>query len=151
MLEVSKSAEARDKNACPELKSTHHLSPDLTFIVLDCSAICCALVHSNFYGCSLSNTAGCLLFGSSLGCGIDLFYFLLLEKRASRASCCENIGGQCVVLNWNRTDSFQCKPRRNGGKINGSISSSGVLGTRRKEVLQILFFPVGLIIQAKEL
>lgn len=82
VLEVSKSAEARAKNACPELKSTHHLSPVLTFIVLDCSAICCALVHSNFYGCSLSKTAGYLLSGSSLGCRIDLFCFLLLEHCA---------------------------------------------------------------------
>ena len=103
VLEVSKSTEARAKNACPKLKSTHHLSPVLTFIVLDCSAICCALVHSNFYGCLLFKTAGYLLFGSSLGCGIDLFYFLLLEHCASCACYCENIGGQCieewVVLN----------------------------------------------------
>lgn len=83
VLEASKSVEARAKNACPKLKSAHHLSPVLTFIVLDCTAICCALVHSNFYGCLLSKTAGYLLFGSSLGCGIDLFYFLLLEHYPS--------------------------------------------------------------------
>lgn len=71
--EVSKSVEARAKNACPKLKSTHHLSSALTFIVLDCSAICCTFIHSNFYGCLLSKTAGYLLSGSSLGCGIDLF------------------------------------------------------------------------------
>lgn len=66
MLKVSKSVEARAKNACPKLKSTHHLSPALTFIVLDCSAICCTFIHSNFNGCLLSKTAGYLLFGSSL-------------------------------------------------------------------------------------
>lgn len=43
VLEVSKTAQARAKNACPEPKSTHHLSPVLTFIVLDCSAICLPL------------------------------------------------------------------------------------------------------------
>lgn len=66
VLEVSKSVEARAKKACPRLKSTHHLSPALTFIVLDCSTICCTFIQSNFYGCLLSKTAGCLLFGSSL-------------------------------------------------------------------------------------
>lgn len=123
VLEVSKTAQARAKNACPEPKSTHHLSPVLTFIVLDCSAICCALVHANFYGCLLSKAAACLLFGSCLGCGIDLFCFLLLEYCASCACYCKNIGGQCieeqVVLNWNRTDSCQCKPRRNRSERKG--------------------------------
>lgn len=73
MLQVSESGEDRAKNLCPKLKSTHHLSPALTFIVLDCSAICCTFIHSNFNGCLLYKTAGYLLFGSSLGCGIDLF------------------------------------------------------------------------------
>lgn len=58
---VSKSAEARAENA--ELKSTHHLSPVLTFIVHDCSAIFCALVHCNFYSCLLSKAASYLLLG----------------------------------------------------------------------------------------
>lgn len=94
MLKVSKSVEARAKNACPKLKSTHNLSPVLTFIVRDCSAICCTFLHSNFFGCLLSKTAGYLLFGSSLGCGIDLF-------SAAGALClcagyCENAGGQGI-------------------------------------------------------
>lgn len=88
MLKISKSVEARAKNACPKLKSTHDLSPALTFIVLDCSAICCTFIHSNLYGCSLSKTAGYLLFGSSLGCGIDLF---------------STVGALCLVLATART------------------------------------------------
>lgn len=42
-------------------------------VVLDCSVICYALVHSNFYGCSLSKAAGYLLLGRSLERGTDLF------------------------------------------------------------------------------
>lgn len=87
------------------------LSTVLVLIVLDCSVICCAFVHTNFYGCLLSKAAGYLSL-EMLECCMDQLHFLLLKHCASWACYCVDTEVKCL-----RNGLYQTKTEQNNSGV----------------------------------